>query len=176
MQSVTQFTTYKEDSLACMNVVEMYCGDKNNVEANAACFVYGDNSTRLRFGCEDADCFGMGRNFGAGLGWDQGWADATPKPADGHYFTCYGFTGNADEEPIDPSTRPFASQDMLPDINDFTWLLENMNSLHDICYRQECNNDHYCFMDFTPMYLPLEAFFALVFTVEVAMRAFVSRR
>ncbi|GMH65128.1 hypothetical protein TL16_g04122 [Triparma laevis f. inornata] len=165
MESIPQFTTYRENSLACMNVVEMYCEDKySNFELNPGCFVY-NTSVPLQFGCQDADCFGVGRNFGTGLYGN--------KPTDGDYFTCESFV--SDDTLTTTEGRPFASQDMLPHINDFTWLAENMNGLHDICYRQECNNLHYSWFDFTPMFMPLEAFFAFVFTLEVILRAFVSR-
>ncbi|GMH61803.1 hypothetical protein TrST_g1046 [Triparma strigata] len=165
MESIPQFTMYRENSEACMHVVEMYCEDKYGVpEVNPGCFVYNSSSTRLRFGCRDEDCFGVGRNFGAGL--------FSEKPADGLYHSCDAFVGDDDGT---LEGRPFASQDMLPTINDFTWLVENMNGLHDVCYRQECNNAHYSFFDFSPIYMFCETFFAVVFTLEVFLRAFVSR-
>jgi len=166
MESVPQFTIYGEGTGACEHIVEMFCEEPSNMDrsANPACFQF--NSTqKLRFGCEDADCFGVGNNFG--LDYKSGGLDTTQNAI---YYTCDPFKGN-DEV----NGRPFADQAMLPPINDFTWLHTSMNTVHDICYRPECNNDHYSFFDFTPLYFPLETFFAFVFTIEVLTRALASR-
>ncbi|CAM9628067.1 unnamed protein product [Heterosigma akashiwo] len=49
------------------------------------------------------------------------------------------------------------------------------NQVHDICFRPECDNDHYLMFDASQFWLPLETFFALVFTAELVTRLIVAR-
>ena len=171
-ESVPAFTTYGEGTAACENIVKMYCEEPANSDAtlNPGCFKYANNITEdavpLRFSCTEDDCFGVDQNFGYGYktgGIQQSW--------NGSYLTCDGYK----DDDVAIEGRPFADQSQLPEVNDFTWLHTNMNAMHDICFRPECNNKHELFFDFSIMYFPFEAFFALVFSVEVLMRAVVSR-
>jgi hypothetical protein len=198
MESVPQFTIYGEGSEACQTVVSKFCEDKrsdDDFEANRGCFTATstlEERTPLTFFCSadddglDPSCFGVGNNFGQGL-------HGPPSSTD--YYSCYGYVSDSPEDfnlqgwevqrisestmtPYTPdgvSTRPFRDQDALPSINDFMWLQQDMNQYYDVCFRQECNNGQYSFGDFRPLWLPLELFFAFVFTFEVLVRFLVSR-
>jgi len=161
-----------------------------NFDSNIGCYTYNstkEDSVPLEFNCEHENCFGIGRNFGSGL-YVMEDASAAEKvdymlrkadvPEGTAYHTCKGFayTDPSDFEPdYEEALRPFARQAQLKRINDFTWLHDNMNEHYDVCFRQECSNEHYLFMDMTTVWLPMEVFFAIVFTLEIVVRCVVSR-
>eukprot|EP01040_Poterioochromonas_malhamensis_P023352 gene23352-28613_t len=68
-QTVTKLTRYGESTFICEELVEVYCGDKTSAVLDPACYAHYPNGTlssqRLRYYCDDTDCFGHGANFGA---------------------------------------------------------------------------------------------------------------
>ena len=71
-QTLPEIQDRGEDSYQCEKVIEKYCSNKYDQNLDPACFVYPklestDDSSgykRLKFWCDDDDCFGEGLNFG----------------------------------------------------------------------------------------------------------------
>lgn len=170
LETVPDFIVYGESSTQCARLVQTYCRNKKDPAMDPGCFrfsvdanIVDVNATEyeyqtepfpqeLRYFCDEDDCFGIGDNFGA---------DMSP-------LTC-------DTETERRRLRPFQEQLTLPRYNDFHDSREDMHRNHDVCLRPECFNQHYTFIDLSPMWTPLEIFFVIFFAVEVSLRVVAAR-
>lgn len=63
IETMPRYIRYGESSLACERVVQAYCQDKTDPTLDAGCFDWATKSTKLRFSCDEASCFGQGMSL-----------------------------------------------------------------------------------------------------------------
>eukprot|EP00602_Paraphysomonas_sp_CaronLab_P005023 CAMPEP_0185031144 /NCGR_PEP_ID=MMETSP1103-20130426/18444_1 /TAXON_ID=36769 /ORGANISM="Paraphysomonas bandaiensis, Strain Caron Lab Isolate" /LENGTH=962 /DNA_ID=CAMNT_0027566563 /DNA_START=709 /DNA_END=3597 /DNA_ORIENTATION=- len=152
-QTLPTFSHYGEDSYLCGKVLGVYCMDKDDPSLDAGCFVHnstGVTNQRLRYNCNDLDCFAHGINFGARY----------------TNVTC------ADEDNL-----PFETSDQLSSnfrAPDFIVSRDKMHQIQAVCTRIECKYDAVQIVDGNHGWVPLEIFVNFCFTVEIFLRIFVS--
>ena len=149
-QTVTSLTLYGESTAICQVVVKLYCSDKFNQTTDEGCFVMGSDQRRLQYNCDGPQCFGYGSNFGA----------------TGSNSTC--------SNTLHP---PFQSAAELTYTYGTPYLLTSrnqMNRINPICHRIECTDNSNMHSDGQPIWIATEFLTNIVFTIEIALRVFVS--
>ena len=151
-QTLPTFSYYGEDSVLCGKVLQRYCDGKNDVSLDPGCYVYDENgptSEKLKFGCQQSNCFGKGLNYGSS------YTNSTCKNA----------------------KKPFQTQDELI-VNyrapDFVVSRDTMHEIQDVCTRLECNCNAKQIVDGNSGWIPVETFINISFTIEIFLRIFVS--
>jgi len=152
-QTLPSMYDYGEGTNMCGWVLKAYCTDKHDSSLDPGCFVQdndGPTSKKLRYFCNDNDCFAHGINYGARY----------------TNMTC------ANSENL-----PFQTSDELvynfrnPE---FFVSRKRMHQLHGICTRIECRHDHSQIADGNRGWVPVEIFVNFFFTVEIFLRILVS--
>jgi hypothetical protein len=149
-QTVPSFGSYGESSDICGKVLHVYCPNKHNNTLDPGCFVHNINGTtteKLRYDCNDDDCFGSGYNFGA--------VNTNVSCVDGQPFE---------------TSEQLASNFRMPD---FLVGRDEMHKIHDVCLRIECTavvggvNGNF-------VWIPVEIFVSICFTLEIFLRIIVA--
>lgn len=150
-QTVPSFGSYGESTDICGEVLQAYCPSKFDNTLDEGCFAHDDlgvTSDRLRYDCDDSDCFGHGYNFGA----------------EHSNVSCL-----ASEPPFETSYE-LAANFRLPD---FMVSRSEMHELHDVCQRIECTfveggvNGNF-------VWIPVEIFVSFCFSLEIISRIYVA--
>ena len=146
-ESVVSFQTLGEQSKLCSMVVKEYCFDKFNSALDPGCFLALSNTTKLRFGCENLDCFGKGSNFGS----------------NSSNLTCSS------------SVLPFQSKFMLVSAYGEKGSPNERQRAEDVCKRLECAGfDGYTeILHGNQFFIPVQFFLSIIFTVEFVLRLWV---
>ena len=149
-QTVPTFGSYGESADICGKVLRVYCPNKYDNSLDPGCFVHdinGPTTARLRFHCDDQDCFGSGYNFGA-LNSNVTCIDSQPF------------------ETAEQLARNYRSPDFLVG-------RDEMHKIHDVCLRIECTQvDGEVNGNF--IWIPVETFVSFCFTLEIILRIFVA--
>lgn len=149
-QTVTKLTLYGESTKICGELVNVYCSDKFNAVLDPACYAHYANGTisphRLRFHCDEMDCFGYGANFGAAHS----------------YLNCSS-----------ASSTPFQDQESLRSHYGVPTLLFNrlkMHRSHDVCTRIECMDNSDSYFDARSWWIGIEFIMNIIFSIEIILR------
>jgi hypothetical protein len=147
--SLPWFQPTGESSSFCEQVISVYCSDKTAPNLDPGCFQQGGQGPgALKFFCEDSDCFGHGRNFGA------------PSAVVG----CH-------------RAVPFQSQAELKDTQgqSFFQSWEEIQFSTTPCSRVECAlNDDYWGGDGNSVWLPVEIIVTVVMTTDLVLKLVVA--
>lgn len=154
-ETMTSLSYYGEDASLCGQVMQFYCQDKQSPAQDPGCFVMGPDGVimdrQLEFGpgCNHADCFAKGNNFG------------TFNPN----LTC----SNTLHPPFQTSQQLLYSYGAPY----FYTVRPEIHRITPICNRLECTDSENV-VDGNSFWLPAEVFTNSVFTVEVFLRIAVS--
>ena len=136
----------------CEALLIKYCADKNNATYDPGCYMalrsgqnWGD-ARRLRFDCQDEDCFGQYNNYGA----------------PGSNLTC-----------ADSSSPPFQTKEQLADVYGAPFVFTSRADMHlqsSVCNRIECNVNAVQIINGNKLWIPAEIVITIIFTLEFVAR------
>ena len=156
LESMDIFHITGESSKYCEGVVELYCANKDKESLDPGCFVNDSSGDKLRYFCGENDCYGIGSNFGGSA------SDA---------YTCPRNYDGADDE----YTQPFRASNELRQTTVYTMGLDSVHQLHAVCERPECVDTGNFAIDGNSIWIPIETFFFVIFSMEVLIRLYIAR-
>ena len=167
LQSLRTFHTTGENSYYCERVVEVYCDNKNDYSLDPACYDINSNGmNKIRFNCNDDDCYGHGNNFGSIIG--IGGRSHEVNNVDSFTgYTCASDHGNG--------ISPFQTSDTLSPMTIFNTLI-NVHQNTPICQRLECSMSSDYAFDGNYIWIALEILLFLIFSTELCLRIWVAAR
>lgn len=152
-ETLSSWNGWSNGSPICGAVLKKYCHDKHNNTLDPGCFAFDSDGivtdNKLRYDCDDDDCFAMAMNFGS----------------EHTYLKC----------PDDPTTEsyPFQSQNQLIYTygNPITFTSRPMmHRLSAICLRNECNPPQQSTVNGERIFYVCEIVITLLFSSEVLAR------
>eukprot|EP01038_Epipyxis_sp_PR26KG_P010778 gene10778-14473_t len=160
-QTLTDFSHYGEDTRICGEVVKLYCEDKFDITLDPGCYIHSlqpFNTTqpkiltneKLLFNCDNNNCFGYGLNFGS----------------HNTNITC-----------SNTIQAPFQSYEQLAYHYGLPYVFSSrakMHRINPICTRIECQTSKNI-LNGNDFWIPGEIFINMIFTIELILRAIVSR-
>ncbi|KAL3668778.1 hypothetical protein V7S43_006072 [Phytophthora oleae] len=166
-QTMPDLQTYGEQTYLCERKVQRYCETVQDIRVGGndpGCFSVDDPSTKLQFGCSDAEkllvssCYGYPGNFGSSTVDDRLSCDGSEKVL---------------LNTLDPSGTSYRDQlDLiLPFREDKNLIKRDRN--FSVCKNWECDNLHVTFFEFGNGYVAMEYIFTLTYLFEFAAALFV---
>ncbi|KAL4105684.1 hypothetical protein PRIC1_003744 [Phytophthora ramorum] len=168
-QTMPDLQTYGEQTYLCERRVQRYCetvGGINPGGNDPGCFSVDDPSTKLRFGCSDAE-----------------------KLSD---LSCYGYPGNFGSSTVDDRLSCAGSDKVLLSVLSTNVSKESFRDQLDlvlpfrqdknlipadrrtsVCKKWECDNLHVTFFEFGNGYVAMEYLFTLTYLFEFAAALFI---
>lgn len=152
-QTIVNLSAYGEDGRLCGRLLQKYCEDKYDRNADPGCFVQGiagPTKDKLKFECDSFKCFGHGLNFGS-------------------YhtnMTC-----------VNATVVPFQSKSELEYLYGKPYLFtprEDMHRINPVCSRLECIDNSETYFDGRPLWTATEFLTNIIFTVELVLRVVVA--
>lgn len=167
-QSLTSYQNFGEGTSYCEKAVEIYCREKLPA-TDPGCYVQKEDysgmvvpHTRLQFQCKEANCYGIGPNFGSTTS-----LMSCKYRSDSSYWEDATFAASNTEQ------KNFRTRYELSREYGMTTMLTtryDMQVRSDVCARIECRLDGEAEYNMDNLFLAAEITLNTVFTIEVLLR------